>query len=106
MAGRDYTVGEWTELSRPPYFTAFHGAYGRRVRIGYFPAMAKSQVKLVGGPSKYVGGAAWSLLRLADVQPGPQEFSVSLKMGEEGAMTFRSERFEHQTRRDGELRTP
>jgi hypothetical protein len=50
----------WTEISQPPYFVAYHGAYSQNVDIAVF-AGAGQEWTTITGPKTLVAGAEWKL---------------------------------------------
>jgi hypothetical protein len=54
------TADVWTEISHPPYFVAYHGAYSENVDIAVFAAVAQ-QWTTVTGPKTVAAGAEWKL---------------------------------------------
>jgi hypothetical protein len=50
----------WTEISQPPYFVAYHGAYSENVEIAVF-AGAPEQWTISSAPPALIAGAEWRL---------------------------------------------
>jgi hypothetical protein len=50
----------WTEISQPPYFVAYHGAYSQNVDIAVF-AGAPQEWTTITGPKTLAAGAEWKL---------------------------------------------
>ena len=50
----------WTEISQPPYFVAYHGAYSRNVDIAVFAGTGE-QWTVVSAPQALSAGAEWKL---------------------------------------------
>ncbi len=54
------TADMWTEISQPPYFIAYHGAYSENVDIAVF-AGTGLQWTTISGPKTLAAGAEWKL---------------------------------------------
>ncbi len=54
------TADVWTEISQPPYFVAYHGAYSQNVDIAVFAGTPK-QWTTVSAPNTLSAGAEWTL---------------------------------------------
>jgi hypothetical protein len=54
------TADVWTEISQPPYFVAYHGAYSQDVDIAVFTG-APQQWTTVTAPNALAVGAEWTL---------------------------------------------
>ena len=54
------TADVWTEISQPPYFVAYHGAFSENVDIAVF-AGAGQQWTTITGPNTLAAGAEWKL---------------------------------------------
>jgi hypothetical protein len=54
------TADLWTEISQPPYFIAYHGAYSENVDIAVF-AGSGQQWATISGPKILSAGAEWKL---------------------------------------------
>jgi hypothetical protein len=54
------TADVWTEISQPPYFVAYHGAYSQNVDIAVFTG-APQQWTTVSAPYALAVGAEWAL---------------------------------------------
>jgi hypothetical protein len=54
------TADVWTEISQPPYFVAYHGAYSQNVDIAVFIG-APQQWTTVSSPNSLAVGAEWAL---------------------------------------------
>ena len=50
----------WTEISQPPYFVAYHGAYSQNVDIAVFAGTGQEWTT-VSGPKTLATGAEWKL---------------------------------------------
>ena len=54
------TADLWTEISQPPYFIAYHGAYSQNVDIAVFAGTGQ-QWATISGPKTLAAGAEWKL---------------------------------------------
>jgi hypothetical protein len=54
------TADLWTEISQPPYFIAYHGAYSENVDIAVFAGTGQ-QWATISGPKTLAAGAEWKL---------------------------------------------
>ncbi len=57
---QSYAVKEWSELSSPPYFTAYRAAYSQGVHLGYFYATPQIAMRLVESSNDLSEGAHWT----------------------------------------------
>ena len=55
-----FPIGEWVELSQPPYFTAYHGVCTRGLSHGYLAA-ATVEYETVSKPNAVETGAMWQM---------------------------------------------
>ena len=61
---KKYPIQVWKEISRPPFFTAFHGAYSTGIGIGRLAA-GEQTFDLLSQPKEYARGEKW-IYRLGD----------------------------------------
>lgn len=54
------TADMWTEISQPPYFIAFHGAFSENVDIAVFAGSGQHWTT-ISGPKTLTAGAEWKL---------------------------------------------
>ena len=54
------TADMWTEISQPPYFIAFHGAFSENVDIAVFAGSGQHWTT-ISGPKTLAAGAEWKL---------------------------------------------
>ena len=77
IAGRAYPVTVWTEISRPPYFTAYRAVYSKGADVGYISAgHARARLASVTQESEGLSVSTYSWARPG--HQGEQEETVAV----------------------------